>query len=1383
MNAPPVNIYLPDLLLQRLSSGLSPMRDGEEPVLAAMIFADLAGFTALADRLAERGPQGPEQLSEVLDHVFGELIDLVLAFGGDVVRFAGVAILGAWPVDSEDDLPQAVLQAASCALQALQLTLEPPHLSGVSLQLRIGLGSGPMQLYRLGGLLDRWEHILAGQALRQLGVAADLARPGQVLASADAWEQVQHALRGEPCDRGTVRLVEPQAGFQLPTPGPSVVGVGRPPLPVVGEAQLRRFLPGAVRHRIDAGMHAWLAELRPLSVLFINLPVGSEQPLPDRARLQQVVHLAQRELYRLEGSVDKLLMDDKGCTLLAAYGLPPVSHEDDAERAVRAALEISAHLGSRYVPHRIGVASGRVFAGIYGHPERREYSILGDVVNLAARLMQQARGEVLCDDATRRAVGGRMEFEPLPPVKVKGKREPVAIFRPVRSVAAKRPVVTGPVAASALAAGRHHLLGREPEQARLLAALDALGEHGSGGLVLLRGVAGIGKSTLVDWLVARAVEAGVRCCYGAGDAIDGGGSHGIWRATLAELVDFTDSSDLASLRASVTAAVASHPQAMEWAPLLNGMLPLYLSETPATQAMTGHTRGENTRELLVHMLRSRASTEPLLVVLEDAQWMDAASWALALAAHRRVPGLLLVLALRPMLVEPPGELAELLSADGAALLDLQGLAPEAACELAARSLGVDRLPSSLESLLVDKAEGNPFHTEELACALRDMGLLRVKAGRCLLSRQAADLGALKLPDTVQGAVTSRLDRLDPRQQLTLKVAAVVGRSFPLQLTRAVHPVQADRSQLVAHLESAVEQGLVELELPAPDCVYRFTHSITHQVAYDLLAFSQRRQIHDAVASWYERAPVADPAAQYPRLAWHWRQAGNDEKTVFYCQRAAEQAIEGGATKQGILLLRYAVEILEEEADARLMQRVRLRRRLGEAYADLSETRLALVQLKAALSELGHPFPRGRLGTGLRLAWELWRLVLGLGWPRWLRPRRGARARQRLEEAARLEARVADECFAISDTQGMLVGSLAAINHAERLGTFSQAAHAYNTIGYVLGVAGLRRLGRSFLDRARTGDALAVSNAAFAQGLWCLGDARLTEGEAFIRSGLEHARRVGQPAAVTTGISCLGTCCELAGDFTAALDQWRELADLSHEVADIRHQFWGMIGIGGTLCHLGRVPEALDWIRRREDLLAEEDRMTAVGFHGQRAQVFLRAGEPDLARESADLARQAVHETGTAVMTHVKGLTGMCEAYLELWERSGGGVRGPGASLAPAARDACRLFRSYARRFPVGASRAARFSGTACWLLGRTRRARRWWWRAVRVAVERDLLFDEALARIELVRLGGLQEPERQEQLDHAVQRLEALELELYLEQARRLQAGEMHAAGQVWYTP
>ena len=342
---------------------------------------------------------------------------------------------------------------------------------------------------------------------------------------------------------------------------------------------------------------------------------------------QQLVGEVQEALYEYEGSVNKLGVDDKGATLVAAFGLPPVAHEDDPVRAVQATLGIQARLQRRGLRAALGLATGRVFCGSVGSGRRREYTMIGGVVNLAARLMQAADDELVCDAATRQATQAKLAFEALPPRRLKGWKEPVAVFRPRGQRLARPPIGS--------------LVGRAREQDLLTQRLVAL-QRGRGGTVLVEGEAGIGKSRLIDGLVEQAAGAPVRTLVGAADAVRSTTPYHPWRPVFESVFDLEDVAEASERRARVLDRLRARPDLERLAPLLADVLPVDLPADEIVGQLRGPVRADNLRRLLVGALRMVAAEQPLLIVVEDAHWCDSASWALAWlvvsAGPPRAPG-------------------------------------------------------------------------------------------------------------------------------------------------------------------------------------------------------------------------------------------------------------------------------------------------------------------------------------------------------------------------------------------------------------------------------------------------------------------------------------------------------------------------------------------------------------------------------------------------------------------------------------------------------------------------------------------------------------------------------------------------------------------------
>jgi predicted ATPase/class 3 adenylate cyclase len=867
----------------------------------AVLLADISGFTALSERLAQRGPVGAEVLTRLLNDFFGRLIEPILAGGGDVIQFAGDGLAAVWSV--EDGSPSTAHAAAS-ALRCAERIGEGlrgegwPREEEMRLRVRLSIGAGAILHRHLGGVAGCCLHLLAGDAMTQALRYSAQAATGSIRLSPEA----QAAL-----------AVLPASPLARASPGKA-----SPPAETSPEmlAALHPYIAPPVRARLRAGHSQWLAELRPLTTFFLQVPQIDESA--GLQRWQEAVCCLQEVLYRYEATISQIRCDEEGRLFVTgAFGLPPLSHEDDPRRAVRAALHLRGRLAQMgCAGAAMGLATRRVFCGAIGSSLRREYTMMGDAVNLAARLMQtvaaEPSGGILCDEATYLSALSGHTFEALPPVFVKGKSDPVPVYRPWERQPATEARLS-PAAATPI-------IGRDSERTALAGVLERLlGRRETGPRsARIEGEAGIGKSRLLEDICGRARERGVRVAFGAGDAVETSTPFHGWRAIFTALLNLEDAvggADAESLRRRIEAALS--PGLWPEAPLLNAVLPhLDFPETPATERLSGDRRAERTRAFLVELLQSVAAPEtPLLLVLEDAHWLDPASWALAQSAAQRLQHAGLILASRP-LAAPPSPAAWLQDAGNSDVLHLPltFLGEADTLSLVRACLGIidpGGLPGALGSLIRRKAEGHPFFTEELAFALRDMGLIRLEEGVCRIA-PGVDLDTVVFPDTVQAIITSRIDRLTPSQQLTLKVASVIGTTFALSLLRAVYPLKRDHPRIPRYLRALEARDLTLLHKPDPDPTYLFKHYITREVAYNLMLFEQRRALHRTVAERYEALYSEDLSPFYSLLAYHWIRAEDIPKAVAYHKKAAVQAFSAGLGRESVAIGLDAARLLGED---------------------------------------------------------------------------------------------------------------------------------------------------------------------------------------------------------------------------------------------------------------------------------------------------------------------------------------------------------------------------------------------------------------------------------------------------------------------------------------
>mgnify|MGYP000603731000 FL=1 len=887
---------------------------------AAVLFVDISGFTALTERLAQKGAIGVEELTTHLNAYFGQLIELIIAHKGDIFKFAGDAMLAIWPAESMS-LDLATYCAAQCALAILN-DLGKYQAANTELRLHMGIGAGKLQEFYIGGLNGRWEYLVAGEPIAQVGLAETAAGIGEVCLSLTAWELIKDQFVGTLLASNVVRL----EGFNLLTSVADrrLLNIGEsPPIAIYDEMQerLERYVSVGVVERLKVGQTNWLGDLRRVSVMFLNLPGMDYDTDGVLDFISTIINSIQNILQVYEGTLNKFLVDDKGSTLVIGFGLPPFSHEDDSVRCAIAGMALLENLRSLGLQPKIGIATGTCYSGVIGSQQRREYTIIGAVVNLAARLMQAAQDGILCDERTFELAKTRIQFESLTPIKLKGIKDAVQVFYPLREVRQDLPWwMVGKTEKS--------IVGREKERLLLGHKLEQV-KLGVSGVVVICGEAGIGKSCLIENLLLQAQELGVGSLVGAGNAIARSKPYHAWNAVFSHLWDLSFLTDLEAKKSQILDLLEDEPQWLEKAALLNEVLGLDLPDTEVSAALVGQQRAEATRDLLVQLLQDSVNRSPKLLVLEDAHWLDSSSWALVLAVAQKVKPLLLAIGRRPMGEQVPEEYDRMLRIEGVEQLHLEAMPATDTLDLLCRRLGVKSLPDSMAELIEKKAEGNPFFSEELAYGLREAGVIEIQNGECRIAAGVGNLNELNFPATVQAVIASRIDRLSPREQLTLKVASAIGRSFGFRLLQDIHPIEEDKPELPNYLMKLERFDLTPMETPEPDLRYMFKHIITQEVAYGLMLHSQRRQIHESLALWYERS-YEELSGFYAILAHHWSQTLVAEKAIFYLEKAGEQAVRSHALREAVQFFSEALEWLETLPDTveRKEQELRLQIALG-----------------------------------------------------------------------------------------------------------------------------------------------------------------------------------------------------------------------------------------------------------------------------------------------------------------------------------------------------------------------------------------------------------------------------------------------------------------------
>jgi class 3 adenylate cyclase len=698
------------------------------------------------------------------------------------------------------------------------------------------------------------------------------------------------------------------------------------------------------------------AERRQLTVMFCDL-VGSTalSARLDPEDMREVIRAYQDAcsgaIARYDGFVAKFMGDG----VLAYFGFPR-AHEEDAERAVRAGLDIAAAVAKLDTPAkeglkvRIGVATGVVVVGdLVGHGSAQEQAVVGETPNLAARLQGLAEpGRVVIAESTRRLLGGTFELTPLGPQALKGFDAPVpawTVLREAENVSRFE---------ASRSQGMTPFVGREHEVVLLLDRWRDATE-GEGQVALISGEAGIGKSRTLAALRERiGDEPHVRMRYQCSphhvnDAFYPISSQ-IWHAA-----GFVSDEPAAARLDKLEAMIArSGLDAKDIAPLLAALISIPVEGRYPPLEMAPPEQKERTIAALLALFEGLTKDAPVLGLLEDAHWIDPTSLDVFSRIVERLPGLraLLVITSRPEFAAPWVGRAHVAS------LQLNRLGRRQALTMIDRITGAKALPAEVLEQIVAKTDGVPLFVEELTKTVLESDLLREENGAYILR---AALTPLAIPSTLQDSLMARLDRLAPVRE-TAQIAAAIGREFSWQLLEAVSPIKGPALQDA--LGQLVASELIHARGASPEATYIFKHALVQDTAYASLLRARRQRIHADIARALEER-FADQVESAPAIiAHHYAQAGLPEPAARYWLKAAELGLSRSAPTEASRYVDAGLALIRHLTDGPDRQSLELALQVVRANA-LTQTRgFAEPETVAALTEAKRFIDAG-VGTDLQ----------------------------------------------------------------------------------------------------------------------------------------------------------------------------------------------------------------------------------------------------------------------------------------------------------------------------------------------------------------------------------------------------------------------------------
>ena len=855
----------------------------------SLVFVDISGFTALSERLAQRGRIGAEELTTVLDRVFGQMLQAAHSRGGALLKFGGDALLILF--QSEDHPLQACAATLDMRSTLRQASKERTSVGKINLSMSSGIHSGPIDLFLVGD--SHRELIVTGPAATSATLMEGTADAGEIVVSGGTRDRVPVEFAGR--RKGEGWLLSKR---NIDAPTHALIASAE-----TDDDTLDRFVPTRLVPLLRSG--AIDSEHRTATIGFLKFK-GVDALLSERGAgavadaLDEIVRTVQHAAATEEVTFLASDIDADGGKMILAAGVPVSQHDDEGRmlRTARAILDSAPELTVR-----MGVGRGHVFAGNVGASFRKTYTVMGDTVNLTARLMAAAGpGQLYVAPSVLDHSATLFRTEALEAFQVKGKQEAVHAYLVHEEVGVRPPEL-------------HHELpfhGRTAELDMIVGIVTTCARIGKGGTLTISGAVGVGKSRLIAEVLDR--------CPGLAQVLiqaePNGADSPYWalRDPLRRLLGIERATQDEMAIRMARSLERSAPHLVSALPLIADVLQITVEDTEDTAAIEPRFRPERTAEAIIDLLAA-IHDEPLVVVAEDGQWLDAASHALLVrigeAAASRPWTVIVTARVSDTDFTPVGDEVRLVPLDDDTI---RAIAIEA-------TAAAPLLPHSLERV-VTRAGGSPLFLAEILNVISSTG--------------SAD----ELPDSLDAVVSTEIDTLPPMTRRLLRYSSVLGRSFRREvLAEFLAPD-------LIEFDTDREEELARFLEPDADTRMRFRHAVVHEIAYQGLSYRRRRELHARAGEVIERMAADAPDSAAEALAFHYSEAGAYEKVWHYAQIAGDKAKHAYANVEAATHYQRSIEAAGhlQTPDTGLV---------AELWIRLSDVRELAGQMEEARDALSH----------------------------------------------------------------------------------------------------------------------------------------------------------------------------------------------------------------------------------------------------------------------------------------------------------------------------------------------------------------------------------------------------------------------------------------------
>ncbi len=867
-----------------------------ELIPATLFYGDIAGFTAMSEKLSKLGKEGSEEVTRIINHFFDPLIEIICSWGGDIYRFGGDAIFAFFTEEGWAQSKEVrAVEAARSVIEFVRAHEKVETKKGTfHIKMHCALVSGKMYFKDLED-----DFFIGGRLANSLTSIVDKAKAGQIVANGEVQQQMKQEFVQS--GKGVWKLKAKKGKALKPEPDEK----GKADMAKRAAASISSITPYLsewIRERIDLrplfdpkdGGH------RKVTMVFLRFQgIPYEKDGKKAAALLEVLHrILEETAEKYGGYLNKLDIASGGERALIVFGFP-VALEDDERRATIFAYDLMTNpsIISKGIELRAGIHSGFVFAGPVGSDLRREYTVMGDAVNLTARIAAAAgENEILVSAAVIDKVFGYFDYDAMAARAFKGKKEKIRLYKILKKRMVDKALLSRWLSES------EAIVGRDQELKEFKKIIEKV-KKGKGQIFAISGEAGIGKSRLTQELIKELRSA--KFTIFEGDCVSYGSafSYHPWVDILADFFGILPEDAVKVRKRKIKQQMVKVDKKLsQWLPVIGEVMGVSFPETSLTKFLDTKIKKQRVFDITFDLLKHAAKKKPLSIIVEDLHWSDTASMELLNYIGRNIKPMpfLLVFVYRPIKRKE-----EFLEKDYCTQVSIRELSDDDSLRLVKNLLNIKNIPAAFKKLVLEKSQGNPFYIEELVKSLIEQGYVAEEHGKWKFT---GDLRKLQLPDSVEAVILGRIDRLDIQERDVLQVASVLGREFDEFIIEGIYP---DMSMLNKSLKNLNRLDLIKQERGKKQIRYFFKHILTREVAYESLSYARRRDLHKKTGAYIE-IELKDRREEFlGLLSYHFFEGKDFDKSLLYSVEAGEKAKRVYANEEAIEFFTRAIEAYEQ----------------------------------------------------------------------------------------------------------------------------------------------------------------------------------------------------------------------------------------------------------------------------------------------------------------------------------------------------------------------------------------------------------------------------------------------------------------------------------------